>query len=221
MICGLISTRLPAIAKPTHVMPACRPWRWVREALLSLQKSGLISISTGERARVIEPSAAILVDELGSAARFLLKTDAGVREFQQARAFFEVALARHAALHANADDLAQLKGALTTNERSFGNHSEFVRSDVEFHFQIAQVPRNSIFTALHSAMVGWLTEQRATASQTSGAAEAAIKSHRAIYRAISRRDPDAAEKAMGTHLAKVEADYWRAKQSQGIAVMRS
>lgn len=189
----------------------------VREALLSLQKSGLIAISTGERARVIQPSASILVDELGSAARYLLNTEAGVREFQQARAFFETALARHAALHATAEDLVRLEEALAANEKAIDDQAEFARSDVTFHFVIAQIPRNSLFSALHSAMIVWLTEQRSTSLQVAGAREAAVASHRAIFEAIRRKDADAAETAMKTHLAQVEAEYWQAKRNQAAS----
>jgi GntR family transcriptional regulator, sialic acid-inducible nan operon repressor len=191
----------------------------VREALMSLQRSGLIAVSTGERARVVRPSASKLVGELGTAVRYALGADEGVREFQQARRLFEIALARHAALHATSEDLSRIKEALNSNETAFhalegaqSDISRFVQTDVEFHFRIAQVAGNSIFSALHAAMVGWLTEQRITSSEVPGAPQSAVKWHRAIFRAISAGDAEAAEKAMQKHLAEVEADYWKARK---------
>jgi DNA-binding FadR family transcriptional regulator len=192
----------------------------VREALMSLQKSGLIAVKTGERARVVRPSATQLVSELSSAVRYVMSGEEGVREFQQARRLFETALVRHAARHATKEDVARIKEALVSNEAALHagkdgrelDVARFVETDVEFHFRIAQVAGNSIFSALHAAMVEWLTEQRATSSQVPGAPQSALKSHRAIFRAVAAGDPDAAEKAMQKHLAEVEADYWQARE---------
>jgi GntR family transcriptional repressor for pyruvate dehydrogenase complex len=203
-----------------ELMGIYQVWRpAVREALMSLQKSGLIAIKTGERARVIRPSASRLVDELGSAVRYVMNSDQGVREFQQARRLFETALVRHAARYATKEDVSRIKEALVSNEAALhgGQNGQldvarFVDTDVEFHFRIAQVSGNSIFSALHAAMVEWLTEQRATSSEVPGAPQSAVKWHRAIFRAVAGGDSDAAEKAMHKHLAEVEADYWKARK---------
>ncbi len=181
----------------------------VREALLSLEKSGLIAIQNGERARVIRPSAANLIDELGSAARYLLHQEDGVRQFQQARMFFEVGLVRHAAEHATEEDHFRLEQALEANEAALGKMEDFARTDVDFHFVLAEIPRNSIFVALHVALAEWLTEQRSTTLLVKGAARTALKAHKAIYAAIKAHDPAAAEDAMRRHLLDVEARYWR------------
>lgn len=190
----------------------------VREALMSLQKSGLIAVKTGERARVIRPSASQLMGELGSAVRYVMNSDQGVREFQQARRLFEIALVRHAARHATKEDISRIKEALASNEAALNpdengrwDVTRFVETDVEFHFRIAQVASNSIFSALHAAMVEWLTEQRSTSSEVPGSPQSAVKWHRAVFRAVAAGDPEAAEKAMDRHLAEVESDYWKAR----------
>ena len=50
----------------------------VREAMLSLQKMGLVTVRSGERARVTTPTANVLVHELSGAARLLLAQEGGV-----------------------------------------------------------------------------------------------------------------------------------------------
>ena len=87
----------------------------VREALFALQKMGLVAISSGERARVTQPTPKVVFESLAGAARHLLAAPDGVRHFQEARAFFEIGLARYAAQHATPDDLATLRDALETN----------------------------------------------------------------------------------------------------------
>jgi GntR family transcriptional repressor for pyruvate dehydrogenase complex len=57
----------------------------VREALFALSKMGLIAVRNGERARVIQPTAEVVVDSLAGAARHLLAAPGGIRSFQEAR----------------------------------------------------------------------------------------------------------------------------------------
>ena len=186
----------------------------VREALLSLEKSGMIAIQNGERARVVRPSAMSLVGELGTAARYLLNQSDGIRQFQQARLFFEIGLVRYAARHAIEADLERLGEALAANEAAVGDMDAFARTDVAFHFVLAEIPRNPIFVALRLALAEWLTEQRASTLQRRGAARGALKSHRAIFKAIKAQDTDEAEAAMARHLGEVQDLYWRAKASK-------
>jgi GntR family transcriptional regulator, sialic acid-inducible nan operon repressor len=184
----------------------------VREAMLSLQRMGLVAVSSGERSRVLTPTAKALVGELSGAARLLLSQDGGVAKFQQARALFEVGLARLAAQMATEADLARLRTALAANRESIGDHPQFQRTDVAFHYAIAEIPGNAIFTSLHEAVVAWLTEQRAISGRMAGAGEAAYAAHAGIYEAIAAHDAQAAEAAMEQHLAAVAALYWRAQE---------
>jgi DNA-binding FadR family transcriptional regulator len=180
----------------------------VREALLSLQKSGLVKVGNGERARVVAPTAEGIVGELATAARFFLADEDGVRHFQHARTLFESALARLAAESASPDDIQKLGMALQANEASIANPESMERTDVAFHYAIAEIARNPIFNALHEAIVVWLREQRATSLKSAGAARAAYEAHRVIFEAIARRDPHAAGAAMKAHLEDVERRYW-------------
>src|SRR3954466_9216261 len=50
----------------------------VREALFALQKMGLIALNNGERASVVQPTRASLVDELAGAVRYYLSRPTGV-----------------------------------------------------------------------------------------------------------------------------------------------
>jgi DNA-binding FadR family transcriptional regulator len=106
----------------------------VREAMLALQRMGLVTVSSGERSRVTAPTPKVLVEELSGAARLLLAQDGGVQRFQEARALFEIGLARAAAQRATDADLAVLRGALEANRRSIGDHAQFMRTDVAFHY---------------------------------------------------------------------------------------
>ena len=184
----------------------------VREALFALNRMGLVSLGNGERAIVSLPTPKVLVTELSGAARNLLASAEGMHQFQSARALFEVALARHAARHATSADLDRLEQALADNRRALGDPGEFVDSDVAFHYLLAEIPGNPIYTALHAGIVAWLKDQRTTSVGEPGSPEAACKAHLRIYRAIKARDADAAERAMQGHLDEVSRFYWASRE---------
>jgi GntR family transcriptional repressor for pyruvate dehydrogenase complex len=135
----------------------------------------------------------------------------GVHHFQEARTFFEVGLARHAAQHATKAELDQLRAALAANEAAIDNIAAFERTDVAFHYVLAVIPRNPIYTAIHEAIAEWLTEQRHVTLQREGQNQIAYEAHRAVFDAIAARDADRAEKVMRGHMEQVTKTYWEIK----------
>jgi DNA-binding FadR family transcriptional regulator len=190
----------------------------VREALAALARMGLISVNSGERARVTAPTAGSLVGELSGAARLLLAQPGGVHRFQEARALFEIGLCRLAAQRASGDDVEALAIALEENRAAIGNQAAFVRTDVAFHYAIATITRSSILMGIHNAVVEWLMEQRRSALRIPGTDEAAYEAHRRIYEAIKAGDPQAAEARMEEHLAEIVAVYWHARRDEETSV---
>jgi DNA-binding FadR family transcriptional regulator len=186
----------------------------VREALFALNRMGLVSLQNGERAVVTQPTPRILVDELAGAARHLLSSPEGSGHFQHARRLFEAMLARDAARHAGVDDVARLEAALDRNRQAIDDPAGFVETDIAFHYVLAEIPKNPIFTALHAALAEWLKEQRTTSGDEPGAPRAAVRAHQRIFRAVAARDPDAAERAMTEHLDEVARFYWKARKKE-------
>ncbi|MFO1187394.1 MAG: GntR family transcriptional regulator [Alphaproteobacteria bacterium] len=132
----------------------------VREALLSLQSSGLISTRPKTRARVTALNSPAFINQLSTAARTLLAKPNGIADFQEARALFECGLARHAARHASPKEIERLAQALERNRRAIGDPTEFSKTDFGFHAVLAEIPRNPIFSALNAALSDWLLQQR-------------------------------------------------------------
>jgi len=192
----------------------------VREALFALQKMGLVAVSSGERARVTRPTPKVVVESLSGAARHLLAAPDGVRHFQEARSFFEIGLARHAATHASDADIAELKAALEANRLALDDIHAFERTDVAFHYVLALIPRNPMFTAIHEAMVAWLTEQRTITLRQPGQKFIAYRAHEAIYEAIAARDPDRAERVILEHLDQVSETYWKIQEGEHGRIRR-
>jgi DNA-binding FadR family transcriptional regulator len=167
----------------------------IREALYALGRMGLVQVRTGERPLVTRPTPEKLLTELSGVARQFLAGSNGPEHFQEARALFEVGVARLAATRASNEDIAKLRLSLDANGAARGNLGRFERTDVAFHYVLAQITRNPIFTAVHDALVEWLTSQRTVSLRAPGAEEAAFEAHRRIFEGVAARDPDAAAKA--------------------------
>jgi GntR family transcriptional repressor for pyruvate dehydrogenase complex len=181
----------------------------VREALITLQRSGLVEIVSGAPARVALPTADNVVSGMSPAVQQMLTTSNGQRQLQGVRLFTEVGLVRHAAENATEGDLQKLEGALSANKSMIGNRAGFIRTDVAFHYVFAEIMQNPALTALHNAMTTWLLRQRQVALREPGEDQRGYDAHAEIFQAVAAHDPDAAEGAMRRHLESGSVAFWK------------
>ena len=182
----------------------------VREAVLSLQTRGLLSVEQRSRPRIRRPDSGDILGQLSGAARSLVATRDGIADLQEARALFECGLARYAARHATPKQLEVIEQALLANRRSIGDMESFIKTDMDFHLAIAAIAQNPIFTSLHTAFGTWLVGQRSAGLTVRGSIRAVCRAHEAVYTAIAAGDSEAADRAMANHLANVTRYYWKA-----------
>jgi DNA-binding FadR family transcriptional regulator len=197
----------------------------VREALAALKRKGLVQISNGERARVSRPSADTIIGELSGVAKDFLSRPGGIAHFEQLRLFFESSLVRYAAEFATDEQIARLGKALEMNSQALEMNSQalddnelFIRSDIEFHRELAEIPANPIFMAVHVALLDWLIAARPAVPQEELHAHnnVSYQQHIEILKAIQARDPDAAEAALKAHLKSVFAAYYAAPRRRSL-----
>ncbi|MGL4723267.1 MAG: transcriptional regulator NanR [Scandinavium sp.] len=181
----------------------------VREALAALKRKGLVQINNGERARVSRPSADTLISELSGMAKDFLAHPGGIAHFEQLRLFFESSLVRYAAENASDEQVERLSKALQLNSQSLDDNTLFIRSDVEFHRVLAEIPGNPIFMAIHVALLDWLIAARPKVpdAELYQHNDLSYQQHIAIVEAIRRRDPEEADRALQTHLNSVSAAW--------------
>jgi GntR family transcriptional repressor for pyruvate dehydrogenase complex len=182
----------------------------IREALVILNRAGLVAVTNGVKAKVTRPNPDGLLEGLSSSVRVYLANPDGVHHFQHARLLLECALVRDAAANAKPEQIAQIEKALRRNLDALGT-TNFEITDVEFHFSIAAVSTNPLFIGLHNAVGNWLREQRATVLRTKGQDQRAFDFHKQIFEGIAEHKPDKAEAAMRAHIASVNDEYWKAK----------
>src|SRR5579883_2742152 len=186
----------------------------IREALITLQRAGLIEISNGAPARVSMPTASGVLAGMMPAVLQMLSTEDGQHHFQRVRMFFECGLARQAAREANEAQVEKLRAALAANKAAIGDRDLFIATDIAFHFVLAEITGNPVFIALHDAMSAWLRQQRTVTLERQGQDQVAFRAHARIYQAVEARNQNAAEEAMREHLLQLEEAYWSKDNSR-------
>lgn len=183
----------------------------VREALQSLHVQGLITITHGERSRVNELSAQMVLNQSDDVARLLLQAaPANLEHLKQARRMFELGIVRAAASKAKPEDVARLRDLVEEQKNSLpdaGNTKPFIEADIRFHSAIAEILGNPVLTAASNAMLGWLREYHMSLLHWSGHESITLTEHQGIIDALAANDADAAVKAMELHLDRSQTLY--------------
>jgi len=182
----------------------------IREALQSLERWGLVTITHGERARLVVPSAGNLIAQIQEGARHLLRSEPhSLEHLKDARLFLETGLARIAAERADEAGIAVLRQRLEEHKAALTRLDEFLDGDMAFHRQIAELTGNPIFPAIIEATFNWLGAYYTSLVRAPGAEMLTIAEHQRILDAIAAHDPDAAATAMRDHLNRANALYRR------------
>jgi len=116
---------------------------------------------------------------------------------------------RYAAEYATDEQVESLSKALEINSQSLSDNALFIRSDVDFHRVLAEIPGNPIFMAIHVALLDWLIAARPKVSDAElyEHNNVSYRQHIAIVDAIRRHDPDEADRALQSHLNSVSATW--------------
>jgi len=182
----------------------------VREAMQALKNKGVIQITHGERAEVVEMTPGSVVDGFTESVRAMLATNQGTLEqLKEARLFFEIGVARLAAARADEEGIARLRAVLDRQHEARTRRAEFVRLDGEFHATIAELAGNPFFAALSRGLFTWLSEYHGQSVHMPGLEHLTLEEHDAIFEQIRRRDPAATEAAVRDHLTRANALYHR------------
>jgi DNA-binding FadR family transcriptional regulator len=180
----------------------------VREALQALERSGIVEILHGERARVVVPTAERLVAQVAGGAMHLLRSQPdSLEHLKDARLFLETGTARMAAERATDEQVARLRLAIEQQRASMVDLEEFIERDMAFHREIASISGNPIFPTIVEALFRWAGEYYQPMVRAPGAEELTLAEHATIVEAISKRSPDAAAEAMRAHLTRANTLY--------------
>jgi GntR family transcriptional regulator, transcriptional repressor for pyruvate dehydrogenase complex len=174
----------------------------VREALRTLESSGLVEIRVGARggAFVTVPSS----DRVGEGLADLLTLSViSAADVTEVRMILEAGLVPLVCARATEEDLADLEGICERSEEALkaGDHS--MDLSLEFHIRVAQATHNPAVVMLIESFRGPLLmslQQALEAAPEMG--NRGAREHEQFIEAVRRRDPDAASAIMREHLER-------------------
>jgi DNA-binding FadR family transcriptional regulator len=187
----------------------------VREALQALERSGIVEISHGERAKVVVPTARDLILQIASGTRHLLQSQPDMLDhLKEARLFLEIGTARMAAQKAGPQDIEALRARIEEQRAALTQMERFLACDMAFHREIARVSGNPIFPAVIEAVFQWAGDYYQPLVRAPGAEQLTLQEHTRLVDAIAAHDPDAAEAAVRAHVTRSNELYRRIEQER-------
>ena len=146
--------------------------------------------------------------QLGKTVRHMLShSESNLNHLKEARATFEMEMARIAARQRTAPDIAMMEAVLRKQSEAASDHQRFLAHDGEFHVAIARTSGNPIFVSLCEALFDWLAQFHIDLVSRPGLETLTLSEHREILTAIEKGDPEAAAKAMSDHLYRANRLY--------------
>jgi GntR family transcriptional regulator, transcriptional repressor for pyruvate dehydrogenase complex len=176
----------------------------LREALRLLSASHLIRVGRGRTGGVFvasTPSEGMSRNVSESIALMLAAQSISMEELLDARLSLEVPIAGRAAVNADDTVAVRLEEAIDAAAGHRPGTEPFNAADSRFHQILAEAAGNDLLLAF----TGWILEVlqpqliEAISPRVDGAE--ILRQHRDIQRAVRRRQPTAAEKAMRAHIA--------------------
>ena len=176
----------------------------VREAIISLEMSGLVEVRVGT---------GIFVTARPESAKGASRDEGpGPFELLSARKLVEGEIAALAASVASASDAAALHASVERLEANSDNFDAREAEDRDFHLLLAKATGNSSL----ELVVDGLWDQRAELwgrmqqhFHTTDLAARTISDHAAIVAAVAAHNPEGARAAMHRHIARVAREFQR------------
>jgi len=177
----------------------------VREALRKLEFYGVLR-TFPQSGTVVASLGAGALERLISNLLDLDRDD--VDSLMETRGILELHTAQLACERAGAQDIAEIGRTLDAFAAEVDAGRFGLDEDLVFHLAIAKAARNPIMLSL----IGLITPDVIRLNRDyrlceAGRARASLDEHRAIYAAISQRDPAAARSAMAAHLNMTSAQF--------------
>jgi DNA-binding GntR family transcriptional regulator len=162
----------------------------VREALIRLQRDGLVSIEPYRGARVLEPSA----DD--------------IREIRELRELLECHVARQLATTRDPDILAALEATVTRGREALdgGDQTAVAEALTDFSDVLAAAADNSRLAEVLRSLRSVMLLIGSASMHAEGRNRRSLDEHARILKAIRTGDAEAAAAATSKHIRSVERD---------------
>jgi DNA-binding FadR family transcriptional regulator len=196
----------------------------LREALRLLASSHLIRVSPGRRGGIFvarTPNEGMSRNLSESIATMLATESVSLCELLEARMFLEPPLANLAAQNGDAETVEQLEAAIAEAEGHPPESDAFRLADKRFHEVLADAAGNDLLVAFTRWTLEVLQPKLIERIGVNIEADRIIDQHWAILRAVQRKRPATAEKAMRAHLGYVASVLRAAEAGKKAAAQKA
>jgi GntR family transcriptional repressor for pyruvate dehydrogenase complex len=182
----------------------------VREALRTLDSTGLIQVRSGQGAFLRNLSVDPYLASIRESLSFLLDVrQETLLELWEVRRGLEGQIAPLAAGRRSGVDIEKLR-TLTDEMRGHRSSSEaFVRSGIAFHRTLAGAAGNTVLLTLWEAIAGLIEKSQRRIIGIPGQPDEALAKHEALLAAVESGDTEGASAAMREHM-EAEGEHLRA-----------
>jgi DNA-binding FadR family transcriptional regulator len=175
----------------------------LREGLRLLASSHLIRVGRGRAGGIFvarTPNEGMSRNVSESISMMLATETVSLCELLDARLFLEVPLAGLAAANATEETAAELQAAIDAASGHAPGTPPFNDADKRFHQILARAAGNELLLAFTDWILEVLQPQLIASIGTRVEGEEVLRQHRDIQRAVRRRQPAGAERAMRAHI---------------------
>jgi GntR family transcriptional repressor for pyruvate dehydrogenase complex len=181
----------------------------VREAVKTLCEKGLVEAYSGRGTFVTSSKSRSVRNSLHSlVSNGDLQNAHYVTELRE---ILEPELTALAATRIEQQQLAMMREAIDVMDRSMLDPDAYIEADLDFHLALAEAAGNPLILSLLDSIVAVLREERLGVFRVPGGPTRGQVHHKLILRAIERRNPARARKAMIAHMQQIHADTAKAR----------
>jgi GntR family transcriptional repressor for pyruvate dehydrogenase complex len=181
----------------------------VREAVKTLCEKGLVEAYSGRGTFVTSGKSQSARHSL----HWLVASadPQNARHVTELREILEPELTALAAARIEEQQLDMMRESIDVMDRSMQNPEAYIEADLDFHLALAEAAGNPLILALLDSIVAVLREERLGVFRVPGGPTRGQIHHKVILKAIERRNPDKARKAMIAHMQQIHEDTVKAK----------
>ena len=207
--------RLPPERDLARMLGVSRPT--LRAAIRSLAAVGVLRSRQGAGTFVVNDEGPPALDS--SPLRLMAALHGfSTSEMFEARRSLEMAIAALAAERASGEHLASMSEEIAGMFASLDEPEQFLVHDMAFHQAVAAASGNRILTALMNMVATVLLDVRGKTVRRARDLKESAEMHRRIYRAIRKRNAEAARDAMRDHLTRAQKAQESEEEAEGMTV---
>jgi GntR family transcriptional repressor for pyruvate dehydrogenase complex len=176
----------------------------IREAIRHLAAKGVLQVISGAGVNVAD----LGHEGISESIELFLRQRGAIRtaDIHEVRESLELKIVELAATRASDEQLQEILDICEEMSARLDNPQEASRLDVAFHRKIAEATGNALFLVLIDSLGEVLFTIRRKTLDNPGRGAVALEAHRAVARALQKRDAAGAVQAMRDHLAE-SLDY--------------